>query len=188
MSKPAPESSTLDTLTLEADCADLSGQDGQAELLRTLHEQEARIQQLEERLAALQNDDNRVVSRSAVPEAQLVKGRESGALAMPATRCLLAEQDGDNVMIELNARITTIGREPDNDIQVRSRFVSRNHARIVNRSNGTFCEDLASRNGVYINNRRVDKAQLRSGDYIRIGRIRLRYIDIMEDHGLSGRA
>ncbi len=179
-----------DTLTLERDGAgELFAADNSELLLRTLDEQEARIRQLEEQLATLHHDDNRVIDQTALRAgAPVVRGRRYCADITPATRILVSEQDGRSITISLGGGATTIGREPANDIQIRSRFVSRAHARITGSAGGAVIEDLESRNGIYVNSRRVSHRRLRSGDYIRIGRVQLRYLDIMEDRGIAGRA
>ena len=102
-------------------------------------------------------------------------------------RTIIATQDNGNLKIALRDAITTIGREPGNDIQIRSRFVSRQHARIVSNASGVYIEDLGSRNGLTVNTQRVSRQRLRSGDFIRIGRTQLNYLDIME-HEFSGTA
>ena len=92
------------------------------------------------------------------------------------TRSLIAVQSKSNVTLPLDNPVTTIGRDPGSDIRIRSRFVSRQHARIV--SEAAYIEDLGSRNGVIVNDQPVDRHRLHSGDFIRIGRLHLRYIDI----------
>jgi len=103
-------------------------------------------------------------------------------------RMVIAAHDDGNLKIALNSSITTIGREPDNDVQIRSRFVSRFHARIVNDQDGAIIEDMDSRNGISVNTRRVARKKLRSGDYIKLGRVQLQYIDIAEGHQDAGQA
>ena len=59
--------------------------------------------------------------------------------------------DNQNFKLPLSGKRITIGREPANDIQVRSRFVSRFHARIVNdadRLQEVGIEDQGSRAGI----------------------------------------
>lgn len=45
----------------------------------------------------------------------------------------------------------TIGRSPENDIQISDRFVSRRHMKILKRGTKYFVEDLQSRNGTFVN-------------------------------------
>ncbi len=70
-----------------------------------------------------------------------------------------------------------IGRTPDNDLQIDSKFVSRHHAQIVTSLQGCVVEDLNSTNGVYIRSKRVRRQQLNDGDVIQIGQHEIMYID-----------
>jgi DNA-binding winged helix-turn-helix (wHTH) protein len=63
-----------------------------------------------------------------------------------------------------------VGREGDGVILVKSSTVSRRHARIMLDATGGMIEDLGSKNGTYVNDRRVDAAtRITDGDQIRIG-------------------
>ncbi len=152
-------------------------------LLQALDAQEIRIRQLEEQLRVLSNDDDRLIdhaSTSSDKQAVSVITNDSLKDDPYAQRMIVTIQDDGNLKIALSKSITTIGREPDNDIQIRSRFVSRFHARIVSDQDGAAIEDLDSRNGVSVNAKKISRKQLRSGDFIKIGRVQLQYIDIME--------
>lgn len=67
----------------------------------------------------------------------------------------------------------TIGRVPDNTMQLDDFTVSRQHAVIVQQGGAWLVRDLGSLNGTYVNNHRVDEAVLRHGDDVQIGRFRL---------------
>jgi hypothetical protein len=61
----------------------------------------------------------------------------------------------------------TVGREPDCDIVIPSRQVSRYHARFIYSSDGTELEDLGSKNGTNCNGKSIhEKVQLKDGDVI----------------------
>ncbi|MGI9245431.1 MAG: AAA family ATPase, partial [Steroidobacteraceae bacterium] len=68
-----------------------------------------------------------------------------------------------------------IGRTPDNDMQVDSKFVSRHHAQLVTAPEGSVIEDLNSTNGVYLNGKRIRRHRLSAGDVIKIGQHELLY-------------
>jgi two-component system, NtrC family, sensor kinase len=70
---------------------------------------------------------------------------------------------------ELEDGLVGLGRESTNSIQVHDSEVSRRHAEI--RRNGTsfVLSDLGSSNGTYVNNERVERHELSSGDQIQIG-------------------
>lgn len=67
----------------------------------------------------------------------------------------------------------TVGRTPDNDIQLDDFTVSRQHAVLVRHADAWLIRDLGSLNGTYVNNERVDEAVVRHGDGLQIGRFRL---------------
>ena len=62
-----------------------------------------------------------------------------------------------------------VGRSPDNEIYIKSKFVSRHHAQFVIDESGCTVEDLNSTNGVYIGESRVKKYLLKNGDVVTIG-------------------
>jgi DNA-binding winged helix-turn-helix (wHTH) protein len=71
---------------------------------------------------------------------------------------------------------TIIGRDLDVDVHLESALISRHHARISIDGPNVLIEDLGSRNGTYVQGRRVDAPmQLAHGDEIRIGPILLTF-------------
>jgi len=65
-----------------------------------------------------------------------------------------------------------IGRARDAAVCIRSDAVSRRHARIVVSAIGATIEDLGSRNGTWVSDRRIEgPCDLRDGDQIVIGRV-----------------
>ncbi len=63
----------------------------------------------------------------------------------------------------------TIGRGRENSIVLDDMLVSRHHVRITADADGLILEDLGSRNGTYVNGRRVERTHLSEGDRIGIG-------------------
>ncbi|MGI9308207.1 MAG: FHA domain-containing protein [Gammaproteobacteria bacterium] len=88
----------------------------------------------------------------------------------------------------LNKTVLTIGRAPDNDIQLNSRFASRYHARLICDETGVVVEDLKSRNGTRINATCSHIKKLRNGDWISIGCAQFRYFDLQEADATVGSA
>jgi pSer/pThr/pTyr-binding forkhead associated (FHA) protein len=62
-----------------------------------------------------------------------------------------------------------VGRSPDNEIYIRSKFVSRHHLQLVCDEGECVVEDLNSTNGVFIGETQVKKRELASGDIISLG-------------------
>ncbi|PID46595.1 MAG: hypothetical protein CSB47_03195 [Proteobacteria bacterium] len=65
--------------------------------------------------------------------------------------------------------ILSIGRTPSNVIVISSLTVSRHHARIIYNDGAYFLQDMNSRNGTFLNGKRIRKARLSNGDQINIG-------------------
>ena len=70
------------------------------------------------------------------------------------------------------------GRSPDNEIYIKSKFVSRHHAQFTNDEYGCTVEDLNSTNGVFIGENRIKKHMLRDGEVISLGLHELVYSDL----------
>ncbi|MCC7463179.1 MAG: AAA family ATPase [Gammaproteobacteria bacterium] len=70
-----------------------------------------------------------------------------------------------------------IGRTPNNDVQIDSKFISRHHCQILTTPTGCTIEDLNSRNGVFIKSKRVRLHHLNDGDVVTIGQHEILYID-----------
>jgi len=71
-----------------------------------------------------------------------------------------------------------VGRSPDNEIYIQSRFVSRHHAQLISDENGCVIEDLNSTNGVFLGEKQIKKYRLRDGDTISLGVHQLVYCDL----------
>jgi pSer/pThr/pTyr-binding forkhead associated (FHA) protein len=69
--------------------------------------------------------------------------------------------------------IKTVGRATRADFILDAALVSRLHCRLEAGEESLEVIDLASRNGTYVNDKRVDRARLTSGDRLRIGRVEL---------------
>jgi type II secretory pathway predicted ATPase ExeA/pSer/pThr/pTyr-binding forkhead associated (FHA) protein len=63
----------------------------------------------------------------------------------------------------------TIGRALRSDIRIESRFVSRDHCRILTTPSASVIEDLQSQNGLMIRGQRASVHRLQDGDVIQIG-------------------
>jgi hypothetical protein len=71
-----------------------------------------------------------------------------------------------------------VGRTPDNDLQIRSKFISRHHAQIVTSVDRCVLEDLNSTNGIFLLSKRVKHHVLRDGDVVQLGEHKLVYRDL----------
>jgi general secretion pathway protein A len=76
-----------------------------------------------------------------------------------------------------------IGRTPDNDLQIDSKFISRHHCQLVTGSDGqTVIEDLNSTNGIQVHGKRVRRHSLRDGEVVTIGQHEILYVDDHSGH------
>ena len=69
----------------------------------------------------------------------------------------------------------TVGRDPGNDIILRDPKVSRHHAEIVFERGFFVLHDLASANGTYVNNKRVDRHELVDNDLVKFGSAMIKF-------------
>ena len=69
--------------------------------------------------------------------------------------------------------IKTVGRAPRADFILDVALVSRLHCRLTAADENLEVVDLSSTNGTFVNDKRIDKARLKTGDRLRIGRVEL---------------
>jgi len=72
------------------------------------------------------------------------------------------------------------GRAPNNEIYIKSKFVSRHHLQLFNDEDGCMVEDLNSTNGILIGENREKKHRLQDGDVITMGIHELIYTDLRQ--------
>src|SRR5271165_2735361 len=72
--------------------------------------------------------------------------------------------------VPVGARPVTLGRAPDNDLHIDNLAVSNYHARVYVEAGSLVVEDLNSLNGSFLNDIRVERAMLKDGDAILIGK------------------
>ncbi len=101
---------------------------------------------------------------------------QTGSLAMARVEL---RQDGEVIRSYLlSSGRVIIGRTPDNDIYVKSKFISRHHAQILTTLDECILEDLKSTNGMFIGEEKVRKHVLKDGDVIAVGMHELVYTDL----------
>jgi pSer/pThr/pTyr-binding forkhead associated (FHA) protein len=83
----------------------------------------------------------------------------------------IRSETGESVSHDLVEETYTIGRSPENSIQLQDTSVSGRHAQIVVVAENCYLKDLGSTNGTVVNGQAVSEVQLRSGDRIRFGKI-----------------
>jgi type II secretory pathway predicted ATPase ExeA len=101
----------------------------------------------------------------------------SGGGGQPVGRILLASAGKTVMERELKPGRLVIGRTPDNDLQIDSKFISRHHCQIVTQADSCLIEDLNSTNGIYVQSKRVRRYNLNDGDVVQVGQHEIMYID-----------
>jgi len=131
--------------------------------LDSIGEMENVIQEIDDRMS--EQIDNRPPDRDRV------------------TRLLIGRIDDQELRFPLFKDKLTIGRTKQNDIQLNAQYVSRRHAVITTEGDVARIVDWGSKNGVYVNSKRVTEHFLKHGDIVTIGIAEFRYEELKKrDH------
>ncbi len=84
-------------------------------------------------------------------------------------KLVLFKKDGSHKSFTLPSSIAVIGRRHDCDLQIPLTPVSRRHCQLSQNEETLKIRDLGSRNGTYLNGKRIDEATVEAGDYVKIG-------------------
>lgn len=114
------------------------------------------IQEIDERMSE-QVDDSAILERDRV------------------TRLLTGHIDGQKLRFPLFKNRLTIGRTSQNDIQLKAKHVSRRHAVVVIEGDVTRVIDWGSKNGVFVNSKRIKEHFLKNGDVVGVGTAEFRF-------------
>jgi len=79
--------------------------------------------------------------------------------------------DGREVTHDLPEEKTTVGRIPENMLQIEDASVSSRHAEILFENNAWFIRDIGSTNGTFLNGAKIEHALLNHGDELRFGSV-----------------
>ncbi len=82
------------------------------------------------------------------------------------------------LLIPLSNQVMHLGRGIAAELRFDDSSVSRRHAILVPRPSGARILDDRSANGTFVNGRRVQQADLQSGDVIVLGRVVLRFLEL----------
>jgi pSer/pThr/pTyr-binding forkhead associated (FHA) protein len=89
-------------------------------------------------------------------------------MSVPHLLCVSGGPQGKRFLI--GAEGVRIGRDPTNTVQITDPEASRFHAEVTLRENGLWVQDTGSRNGVFVNDRRVTSSKsISPGDRVTIG-------------------
>lgn len=82
---------------------------------------------------------------------------------------VLLGKDGENKVFPLPSRVTVIGRRKNCDLRIPLESVSRRHCQFNIENQTLKLRDLGSRNGTFLNGKRIEEQVLKPGDSIKIG-------------------
>jgi pSer/pThr/pTyr-binding forkhead associated (FHA) protein len=116
-----------------------------------------------------------------VPEAVAQQPTNPLAVPGPPGRLVVVSTNFGGREFLLDRPAMVIGRTDDNDIVINHRSISRNHAKILQEGNRYTIVDLDSSNGVRVNGEEYKKVELRRGDLVDLGHVKLRYVEPGED-------
>lgn len=90
---------------------------------------------------------------------------------------VLRSGEGEGGHFVLSSSVTNIGRHADSDIALDDITVSRRHCEISIDAGRFVVRDVGSLNGTYVNQKRVDEAELTQGDELQIGKFHLVFLE-----------
>ena len=97
-------------------------------------------------------------------------------------RLVLSKQGAEPKEVQLG-EMAIVGRDANADVVLASEAVSRHHAKVSHTEEGWLLEDLWSRNGTFVNRRRVRRKMLKDGDQVDICEFSLVFRRSLEDEG-----
>ena len=89
---------------------------------------------------------------------------------MPALLVIQGHDHGARFDLAAPSGVVSIGREAGNAVQLDDHEISRRHAEIRRVGDAFVLGDLGSSNGSFVNEERIERTELASGDRIRLGR------------------
>jgi hypothetical protein len=141
-------------------------------LLAELARRSEQLQSIDDIGNVISDIDERIAEQFDEDEQHETPSPRSGERV---TRVLLGKVGDKLLRFPLFKDRLTIGRTDDNDIQLNAPYISRRHAVVTTDGDKTRVVDWGSRNGVFVNSRRVTEHFLKSGDIVTIGNAHFRY-------------
>jgi len=140
-----------------------------SEQIDSIGEIEEVIQDIDDRMSGRIDES---VSRETKPEADT---GQTGNERDRVTRQLVGSIGNQELRFPLFKNRLTIGRTHENDIQLKTSYISRRHAVVLTEGDNTRVIDWGSKNGVFVNAKRVKEHFLSNGDIVSVGNAEFRY-------------
>ena len=80
-------------------------------------------------------------------------------------------------MIPLVKKVTTLGRQLENDIVFHEEYLSRFHAEIICENETYILVDKDSTSGTFVNGKKIDRCVLNSGDLLALANIYIMFVN-----------
>lgn len=94
-------------------------------------------------------------------------------------KLLVKDQNGEREVLLIDT--VAVGRDPRCDISLADPLLSRRHAEFVASDRGVFVRDLKSRNGILVNGRRLQEAELHPGDVVQISQVAVTFLSSADE-------
>ncbi len=141
-----------------------------SEQFDSISEIEQVIHDIDDRMSGRLDDGS--AADESTPEAEIVPA--SGDRER-VSRVMIGNIGNHVLRFPLFKDRVTIGRTDENDIQLKTAYVSRRHAVVLTEGDSTRVVDRGSRNGILVNSRRVKEHILSNGDIVTVGDAKFRY-------------
>lgn len=115
-------------------------------------------------------------SQLAASETHAFSGIHKTAVAAPVAKLVGLSGIEKDRIVGLSLMGGVVGRGSRCTVVLNEAAVSREHARLSFDGQGCIVEDLASGNGTFLNERRIQKARVKSGDELRFGNAKFRFV------------
>lgn len=147
-------------------------------LLGELSKKTEQIDSIGEIEDVIQEIDSRMSEKIDEPSDDAVRHQSAGHASGDRdriTRVLVGNVGDQELRFPLFKDRLTIGRTAENDIQLKTAYISRRHAVVLTEGDATRVIDWGSKNGVYVNSERVEERILSNGDIVSVGNAKFRY-------------
>ena len=141
-------------------------------LLAELARKSERIDSIGEIGDVISDIDERISEQFDEPDDSPVPANKANERV---TRMLLGKVGNKLLRFPLFKDRLTIGRTEDNDIHLNAAYISRRHAVLQTDGDATRIIDWGSKNGVFVNSKRITEHFLKNGDIVTIGNVHFRY-------------
>jgi pSer/pThr/pTyr-binding forkhead associated (FHA) protein len=92
----------------------------------------------------------------AAATAAIPTARTAAITSAPQANPPAAKLVGEGVELPLKAGLNTLGRKPENDVQIADPYVSGSHATVEVEEDGMYVTDIGSTNGTAVNSQRLE--------------------------------